>query len=274
MRIFISIDMEGVAGVVHPADTKLEGEEYERARRWMTAEANAAIEGAFAAGATEVVINDSHGHMRNLLAEELNKEAKLIRGNIKPYGMMQGIEPGTAAAMFVGYHARAGTAGGILNHSFVGIMIYKLCLNGVEVGEAGFNAAMAGQMGIPVVMVSGDEALSREVEALLPWTERVVVKQGITAWSAVNLSPLLARERIKQGAENALHRLPEMRPYTVSSPVRLEVTFYRPIFADLASLIPGVERLDGTRVVYIGKDMHEVNRAWIAMYTLAASQQS
>ena len=134
MRVYISVDMEGIAGVVHWADTKLEGVEYERARHWMTGEANAAIEGALAAGATEVVVNDSHGHMRNLLAEELNPEAWLIRGSPKPGCMMEGLEPGFDAAFLVGYHALAGTGGGVLNHSFSGSAIASMKLNDLLVG--------------------------------------------------------------------------------------------------------------------------------------------
>ncbi len=272
MRVMMSVDLEGIAGVVHHVETKLEGEEYERARRWMTAEANAAIDGAIAGGATEVVVNDSHGHMRNLLAEELNPRATLIRGNIKPYGMMQGIQPGTQAAFLIGYHAKAGTGGGILNHSFIGSMIYSLHLNGLEVGETGYNAALAGAMGIPVALVTGDDALAREVEAILPWAERVVVKQGITSWTAENISPHLARERICAAAERALHRLEEMRLFTVKGPVRFEVTFFRAIYADLASFVPGVERIGGTRVAFTGEDMLAVNRAWLTIKTMITSQ--
>ncbi|MCL4562745.1 MAG: M55 family metallopeptidase [Chloroflexi bacterium] len=272
MRVIISVDLEGIAGVVHHVETKLEGEEYERARRWMTGEANAAIEGAFAGGASEVVVNDSHGHMRNLLAEELHKDARLIRGNIKPFGMMQGIEPGTAAAFLIGYHAKAGTGGGILNHSFMGGTIARLRLNALEVGETGYNAALAGAMGIPVALVSGDEALSREVEALLPWAERVVVKKGITSWAAETISPLLARELIAASAKKALQRLQDMSTLKVSSPIRFEVEFFRPIYADLASMVPGVQRLSGTAVAYEAADMLAINQAWATMKTLASSQ--
>jgi D-amino peptidase len=272
MRVLISVDLEGIAGVVHHVETKLEGEEYERARRWMTGEANAAIEGAFAGGATEVVVNDSHGHMRNLLVEELHKDARLIRGNIKPFGMMQGIEPGTAAAFLIGYHAKAGTGGGILNHSFNGGAIARLRLNDLEVGETGYNAALAGAMGIPVVLVSGDEALSCEVETLLPWAERVVVKRGITSWAAENISPFRARELIAEGARKALQRLKEMSLLEITTPIRFEVGFFRPIYADLASLVPGVKRLNGTTVAYEAEDMLTINQAWATIKTLASSQ--
>jgi D-amino peptidase len=271
MRVYISVDMEGIAGVVHWADTKLEGVEYERARHWMTAEANAAIEGALAAGAAEVVVNDSHGHMRNVLAEELHPEAWLVRGSPKPLCMVQGLEPGFDAAFLVGYHAMAGTGGGVLNHSFSGGSVYRLQLNDRVVGEVGFNAAVAGGMQVPVAMVTGDEILSHEVQAVLPWAERVVVKHGVTSWSAKSVSPTKAQSLIRAAAERALRRLPEMSPFALTAPIRFEVEFFRPIFADQASLLPGAERVNGTTVAYVAQDMDTINRAWMTMLTLSGS---
>ena len=267
MRVFISVDMEGIAGVVHWDDTRLTGVEYERARHWMTGEANAAIEGALAAGATEVVVNDSHGHMRNLLAEDLHPEAWLVRGSQKPLCMMQGLEPGFDAALLVGYHAMAGTGGGVLNHSFSGTSVASMKLNDLLVGEVGFNAALAGSMQVPVVMVTGDEMLGREVAHTLPWAERVVVKQGITSWSAKSVSPGKAQTLIRAAAERALRRLSEMSPLVVAAPIRLEVAFVRPIHADLAGWLPGAERVNGTTLAYTAQDMDTINRAWMTMLT-------
>jgi len=270
MRVYISVDMEGIAGVVHWADTRLEGVEYERARHWMTGEANAAIEGALAAGASEVVVNDSHGHMRNLLVEELNPEAWLVRGSPKPYCMLEGLQAGCDAVLLVGYHALAGTGGGVLNHSFSGSAIASMRLNGLLVGEVGFNAALAGGLRVPVVMVTGDEALSQEVSQVLPWAERVVVKHGITSWSARSLSPVKAQVLIRAAAERALRHLPEMTPLAMSAPIRLEVAFFRPIHADLAGQLPGAERVNGTTVAYTAADMDTINRGWMMMLQAAA----
>ena len=272
MRVYISVDMEGIAGVVHWADTKLEGVEYERARHWMTGEANAAIDGALAAGATEVVVNDSHGHMRNLLAEELNPEAWLVRGSPKPLCMLEGLEPGFDAAFLVGYHALAGTGSGVLNHSFSGSSVASMQLNGLLVGEVGFNAALAGAMQVPVAMVTGDEMLSREVHNLLPWAERVVVKHGITSWSARSASPAKAQSLIRAAAERAVRGLSAMSPLVVEPPIRLEVAFFRPIQADLAGLLPGAERVNGTTVAYTAPDMNTINRAWMIMLSAVGSQ--
>jgi D-amino peptidase len=269
MRVYISVDMEGIAGVVHWQDTRLEGVEYERARHWMTGEANAAIEGALAAGATEVVVNDSHGQMRNLLAEDLNSEAWLVRGSPKPYCMLEGLQPGFDAAFLVGYHALAGTGSGVLNHSFSGSSIASMKLNDLLVGEVGFNAALAGGMRVPVAMVTGDEMLSREVSQVLPWAERVVVKQGITSWSAKSVSPGKAQTLIRAAAERALRRLPEMSPLVVAAPIKLEVAFFRPIHADLAGQLPGAERMNGTTLAYTAQDMDTINRAWMMMLAAA-----
>jgi D-amino peptidase len=271
MRVYISIDMEGIAGVVNPEDTKLEGIEYERARHWMTKEANAAVESALKAGASEVVVNDSHGHMRNLLVDELHPEAYLIRGNMKPFCMVEGIEPGFDAAFFIGYHAMAGTAGGVLNHTFYGRAVYQLRLNGIPVGESGFNAAVVGAFGVPVAMVTGDEALGREVQNILPWAERVVVKKGITSWSAKSVSPTKAQEMIRLAATDSLKRIKEMKLLKFDSPVRFEVEFFRASMADNAAMVPGAERLNGTTVLYIGKDILDVNRAWLTMMNAIAN---
>jgi D-amino peptidase len=269
MRVYISVDMEGIAGVVHWADTRLEGVEYERARQWMTGEANAAIEGALAAGATEVVVNDSHGHMRNLLAEQLNPEAWLVRGSPKPGCMMEGLQPGFDAAFLVGYHALAGTGGAVLNHSFSGSAITSMKLNGLLVGEVGFNAAFAGALGVPIALVTGDDKLSQEVARTLPWAERVVVKQSITSWSAKNLSPTKAQALIRAAAERALQRRAELSPLVITAPIRLEVAFFRPIHADQAGLLPGAERVNGTTVAYTAADMDTINRAWMIMLAAA-----
>jgi D-amino peptidase len=265
MRVYISVDMEGIAGVVHWDETRLEGVEYERARQWMTGEANAAIEGALTAGASEVVVNDSHGHMRNLLAEALNPEAWLVRGSPKPLCMLEGLEAGFDAVLLVGYHALMGTGGGVLNHSFSGTNFVSMKLNGQVVGEVGFNAALAGALGVPVALVTGDDALSQEVAEQLPWAERVVVKHGISSWAAKSLSPSKAQALIRAATERALGRLGEMRPLPVSAPIRLELAFARPIHADFAATLPGAERLNGTTVAYTADDMDTINRAFMMM---------
>src|SRR5205823_10218197 len=183
MRVYISVDMEGIAGVVHESQTDPTdpacAAEYGRFRRLMTAEANAAVEGAVAAGATRVLVNDSHWFMRNLLAEELHQAAELVAGDPKPRSMVQGIEGGFDAALFIGYHARAGTHNAILDHTYAD-RIYEVRLNGKPVGELGLNAALAGVHGVPVALVSGDSALATEAKDLLgQGVGTVIVKEAV-----------------------------------------------------------------------------------------------
>jgi len=262
MKVYISVDMEGIACVTHGDHVKLEGTEYEMARKWMTAEANAAIEGAFEAGATEVVVSDSHGHMRNMLPDELHEDALLVRGAPRPLTMMEGLDETFDAAFFVGYHSMAGTAKGILSHTYLGRSVYALRLNGVTVGEPGFNAAIAGHLGVPVALVCGDDTVDAEMGELIPSTERVITKWAISPLSARNLTPKASQKRIRQGAKRALDRLSEIKPWLLERPIRFEVDFMRPIYTYLAADIPGVEPLDGRTLAYTGADMLEVTRTW------------
>jgi D-amino peptidase len=265
MKIYISVDMEGVACVTHPDHTKLEGTEYEMARKWMTAEANAAIEGALEAGATEIIVADSHGHMRNMLPDELHEDALLVRGAPRPLTMMEGLDETCDAAFFVGYHSMAGTAEGVLSHTYIGRSVYALRLNGITVGEPGFNAAIAGHFGVPLALVCGDDTVDAEVGALLPWTERVITKWAISSISARNLTPKASQKRIRQGAKRALGRLSEMKPWTLETPIRFEVNFMAPIYAYLAADIPGVERVNERTLAYTGADMLQITRIWRLM---------
>ena len=270
MRVYISVDIEGVDSVVSEKDAWESGTEYEKARRWMTAEANAAVEGALAGGATEIVMSDSHGPMINLLPEELHPDVWLVRGQGRPASMMDGIEEGGfGAAMLIGYHAMAGTGFSPLAHTFSG-QIAALRLNGVAVGEMGFNAAYAGHFDVPLALVSGDDKLAAEVDALAPWAERVVVKHGIGYVAARSLTPLKAQARIREAAQRAVERARagEMKSIKFETPLRLEVAFHSPKSADRASVIPGVERLDGVTLAYTGADMLDVTRAWVAIMRL------
>jgi D-amino peptidase len=210
MRVYISVDMEGVAGVVHenqtdPTEPRYSGE-YNRFRRLMTNEANAAIAGALEAGAKAVVVNDSHWLMRNLLAEELNPNAELMSGGPKRLSMIEGIDGSFDAAMFVGYHARAGTRNATIDHTYTS-RVYEARINGQPVGELALNAAMAGVHGVPVVLVSGDQALAAEATALLGTAlEAVIVKEAVGRFAARSVAPAVACDRIRLGAAAALRR--------------------------------------------------------------------
>ncbi len=240
MKIFISVDIEGVAGVVTPEEGQPGNPEYERARRLMTGEANAAIAGAFEGGAAEVLVNDSHGPMVNLLPEELDPRAELIRGNIKPLGMFAGLDEGFAGAMCVGYHAAAGDHG-VLAHTNSGVFT-AIRLNGEATSEASIYGALAGSMGVPVILLSGDDVIVRACEGLFVGAERVRVKTALTQRAARSLSPGAARERIRLAAAEAVRRAGTVRPYRVATPCRIEFDFTRPIMADLCARIPVAER--------------------------------
>lgn len=271
MRVYISVDMEGVAGVVHedqtdPIDPRHAGE-YNRFRRLMTNEANAAIAGAVDAGATAVLVNDSHWLMRNLIAEELNPAAELLSGGPKRLSMVEGIDGGFDAAMFIGYHARAGTRNATIDHTYTS-RVYEARLNGQPVGELALNAAVAGVHGVPVVLVSGDQALAAEARALLgDGIETVVVKDAVGQFAARSLAPSVACERIRAGAASSLRR--KHAPFRLSAPIRLEVDFALTHMADMAELVPGSIRTAGRTVAYGSDDYREVFRAWRAMYNLA-----
>jgi D-amino peptidase len=274
MRVYISVDMEGVAGVVHedqtdPIESRHAGE-YNRFRRFMTNEANAAIAGALDAGATGIVVNDSHWLMRNLLAEELNPVAELLSGGPKRLSMVEGIDRGFEAAMFVGYHARAGTRNATIDHTYTS-RVYEARVNGQAVGELALNAAMAGRHDVPVALVSGDQALAAEAKALLGSAlETVVVKEAVGRFAARSLAPSVACQRIRAGAATALKR--KHAPFTFKQPVRLEVDFVVSQMADMAELVPGSSRTGGRTVSYTAEDYLEVFRAWRAMYNLAGME--
>ena len=273
MRVYISVDMEGVAGVVHedqtnPTDPRC-APEYARFRRLMTAEANAAIQGAVDAGATRILVNDSHWTMRNLLTEELHEAAELFSGGPKPRSMMEGIDGGYDAALCIGYHARAGTRAAILDHTYTDRLI-DVRLNGRSVGELGLNAALAGVFDVPVVLVSGDAALATEAHDLLgDEVATVIVKEAVGRHAARSLAPAVACRRIREGATKALKRK-GAKPFTVEAPITLEADFSKPVEADMAELVPGSIRTSGRTVAFTHHDYKEVFRAWRAMHNLAA----
>jgi len=259
LKVFISADMEGVGGVstwVVQAESK--GREYEQFRRLMTLEVNAAIAGAAEAGATEFIVGDSHGDAQNIDIELLDKRARLIRAWPRPLEMMQGVDSTCDAAIFVGYHAREGAAEGVLAHTFTGTVVVKL--NGVEVPEAGFNAAIAGDFGVPVVFVSGDQTIAQEARELLGPIETAVVKKAIGFNAAEMMPPEESQRLIREGVKRGVERRAETKPYKISHPVKLEVRFNDAVIAELASYVPGVERPTGNTIVFTGRDMTEVSK--------------
>ena len=254
LKVFISVDMEGVSGVVDGDQTSATGHDYERFRKLMTAEANAAIDGARDAGATHILVNDSHGSHRNLLIEELRAPAELISNNIKPMGMMAGLDASYAAAIFIGYHAKASSGEGVLAHTGNGTTIADLRINGRSVGEGGMNIHAAGAMGVPVVLVSGDQAAIAEIRELVPNIEGVQVKEAFGTAAARSLRPEEAARLIREGTARAVRRRGEIKPVPASLPVRFEVSFTDPSLALMAEQIPTVARTGSHAVAFVADD--------------------
>ena len=276
MKVLISADMEGTAGIVDRAHTAIpdrgpltgiqhNAAEYDWARRLMTEEVNAAAAGAFEGGAKDVWITDAHGSMRNLLPLALHRDARYVSGSPKTLCMLEGLDETFGAVLFTGYHGSAGTPASVLAHTYIGI-IQDVRLNGVAMGEYGINAAVAGHFNVPVALVSGDNTVVTQVHTLLgPDVVGVEVKRGLGTYAAVHLHPEKAREAIRAGAAEAVRRAPRLRPYRVSLPVRLEVDIVGPDLADLAGLLPGVMRVGPRSVAYDGSDVLNMFKAWRAM---------
>jgi len=276
MKVYLSVDMEGIAGVNHPGPTERRDPGYPAAARLMTAEANAAIEGALAGGATEILVNDSHDGMFNLDPVALHPAARVLQGQ-KAWSMVAGAAPGDDGspsfdvALFVGYHARAGHPTGTIAHTYTGAPT-QTRLNGRPTGEYGFNALILGAWGIPVGLVAGDDALAVEVAEWLPWAERVVVKDGFGTSAAASLHPERARELVGTGARRAVERAAagELRRLEPEPPVTIEVDYHRPIHADFAALVPNAERVGDRTVRHLGPDASTAYRGFLAGVRIAS----
>jgi D-amino peptidase len=266
LKVFISVDMEGLAGVVNSDHVSSSGSDYNMARRWMTAEANAAIEGALAAGATEIIVNDSHGGMRNILAHELNPLARLITGSPKPMSMMQGLDQTFDAVILIGYHARAGSFDGVLDHTYSSASVYSLKVNSREVGETELNAMIAGHYNVPVVMVAGDKTLSEQIKLMLgPSVVTTVVKESVGRTAAKTLVPEEACKLIATDAKRAIEMREQVTPLRHEGPYRFEIDFLNSAQAENAELIPGVERTSPRSVAFTHTDFIESFRLFRAI---------
>ncbi|MFF2232212.1 M55 family metallopeptidase [Streptomyces anulatus] len=249
MRLLISVDMEGVSGIVHSTETNPERYDYQRCRELMTADANAVVAGVLDADPTaEVLVADAHGTFRNLLPEQLDRRARLVRGKPRSLNMLAGLDEETDAALFVGYHVRAGEGPGVLAHTMNG-EILDVRVAGRSLGEIGLNAAMAGHLGVPVVLLSGDDAACAELNDLVPAAVTVPVKEALGMAAAVTLHPEEARDRLRRAAADAVARRAEIQPLALTGTLNVEVDLASPHTIDLATLVPGVSRTGGARTV-------------------------
>jgi D-amino peptidase len=260
MKVFISADMEGIAGVVSNEQLGPAGFEYQRFREFMTAEVNAAIEGARAAGATEIVVADSHGNMQNLLIERLPSDVMVVRGPGRPHTMMHGLDSTFHAAVMIGYHSATTNLEGVRAHTFASARYTGLALNGVDLAESTFNAALAGHYGVPVVAISGDDAAVAELLAIVPGAAGAVVKHAIGFHSATTRTPEAAQALIRDAVRAGVQRRNEIRPYTLSAPYRLDVHFKHYRAAEILGYLPIVERTTAHSILYRADSVPEIAR--------------
>ncbi len=271
MKVFLSVDMEGITGVVSELETDPEkgGAAYEANRHRMTREANAAIEGALKAGAKEVLVADSHWNFDNLIPEDLHEAATLLRGQPRTFSMAHDLDGSFDAAMFVGFHAMAGTPRAILDHPFTG-RIRSVEVHGRVVGETGINAFLAGFYEVPVVLVTGDAAVCQEAKTLLPWVHTATVKEGVSSGAARHLPPKKAADLIRAEAEKGLRNVDQASALEAERPVGMAVEFRDTAFADHAEMTPGVSRVGGTRIEFTAPDFREAFRTFHAAVSLAS----
>ncbi|MBM7703239.1 M55 family metallopeptidase [Metabacillus iocasae] len=268
MNLYMSVDMEGITGLVDHTQVDSSKHNYERSRAIMTGEANAVIQAAFDYGCSEVLVNDSHSQMNNLLIENLHPDTTLISGGAKPYSMVEGLDETCSAAIFVGYHARASMKG-VMSHSMI-FGVRHMYINDVVVGELGFNAYVAGYYGVPVIMVAGDDQAALEAESLIPNVTTAVVKETISRSVAKSLTPAKSAELLREKTVVALQNKEHVKPLVPPDHPTLRIEFANYGQAEWASLMPGTVLEEGTTIVrYEAKDILEAYRAMLVMTELA-----
>jgi len=272
MKLYISSDMEGVAGVCawEQVDARTPHPEYAIYRRYYTQEVCSAIEGARAGGVSDVLVNDSHGPMRNLLLDEIPAGVRVLFGNRKPHSMVQDADPTFGGAFFVGYHAGAGEGDAVLAHTYTPSVIYDVSINGVVCSEATLNAGLLGHYGVPVLLVSGDRTTVEGVRAQMPWVQGVVVKESVGTFAATSLTPVAARRAIYDGARAAVENASAAQPYHFEPPIQLDVSLAKTEQADLVEMIPGFARTGPRSVRFEHVDYPVVFRAFVATWRLGA----
>jgi D-amino peptidase len=269
-KIFISVDMEGITGVVQPAQLGPDGFEYQRAREWMTAEVNAAIAGIREAGPADIVVCDSHGNGQSVLIDRLPDDVRLVRGFPRPLEMMQGIDDSFAAAVFIGYHGSEWTTGAVRGHTISSARLLGVRLNGMEVSEGLYNAALAGEFGVPVAFISGDRLAVEQVQNVIPTVGSAAVKEPYGYHSAMSVTPARGQAMIREGVARAMAKLGSLRSYRVATPIALEVGFKFTIDAERAAFVPGLERSDAHTVKGSFKDMVGITKLLQVLTSLEA----
>ncbi len=271
LKVFISVDMEGIWGVVHGNQCSADSPEYQLARKWMVEDTNAIISGLFEGGATEVVVNDSHGSMRNIIASELDRRAELISGSPKPLSMMEGIDSSFQACIFACYHARAGSAPAILDHTISGAVIYSIKINGIEMPELGINGAIAGHYGVPVVILTGDIETCRQAREILGNDlVTVSVKEATGRFAARNFPREKVLSDLKEGARKTISSTDKFKLYELKPPYQFEVNFHNSNQAEAGLLVPGVKRIAPRTLSFTTQDYLEGFKLLRALISLAS----
>ena len=261
MRVYVTVDIEGIAGVIHNSEGSPGNPEYERARRLMTAEASAVVAGIFDAVSRGAGVSRRRARpVSQYHPGGTDQRATLSRGKPRVYGMMHGVDKGYDLAMFIGVHGRAGTGASALSHTFTGTIL-DVRLHGASYGELGLNAAMAGAYDVPVVLVAGDQTVVAETRALLgDHALTVQVKESVAQMSAESVHPRVAQRMLREAAAHVVRERPNVAPLRIASPVQVEVELARPVLADLAEMIDGAERVNGRTVGFTRADMPSTYR--------------
>ncbi len=273
MKILIAADMEGITGVTNWDQVDPHHAEYPRFRRLMTGDVNAAVRGVCASGVKDILVTDGHERGSNILIEELDPCAQLVCGYYSPLAMVQGIDQGINGVILVGYHARAGSQNGILDHTWSSRRVANLWLNDILVGEYGLNGAVAGHFNVPVIMLTGDQTVCAQATELLGPIETVVVKTALSRIAAVCLPPEVTEELIQKAALQAMKRLQAgeaPKPFVISPPVHVAIDFNSTEQADQASLFPGSKRMDGRRLTFTSGDMLAAYYAFQAVIAMVS----
>lgn len=264
LKIFISVDMEGIGGIGTSKMTSSSGKDYSVGRQLMTDEINAVVSAIYEFAPAEILVNDSHGDMQNLLHRQLHPDVQYLQSNIKPLGMVQGLDASYDAVIFIGYHTRAGTKDGFLAHTGSG-SVKGLWINGTEVGEGGLNAHYAGAMGVPVILASGDKAFAEQIQEIIE-VRTVSTKEAIGSSAAKLIHPDKVKAMLIKETLAALRDLPYAKPLSVKEPTTLRMKFSSTTRADIVMSIPEMKRIDGFTIEYTAKSMDSAYRIIRVLY--------
>jgi len=267
-KIYITVDMEGIGSAVSQTQTRPGDSEYEKARKWLTSEVNACIEGCFEAGAGEIVVADSHWNAQNIIPDDLNESVYLIRGFPRPMMLMEGIDTSFDGVMIIGAHAKEGTAGAVISHTVWGTKFFDIKLNGISVSETLLNAIIAGEYNVPVIFVAGDQFITEEAKKTIGNVEVVVTKESIGWLSAKTRHPKKVCEEIREKCKIAVSRIGSFKPYRISTPIKMEIVFKNTYDAESISFLPGFRRMDGHTILFEAKNVKEVSGVIAGIFSI------